>query len=118
MTFFPTPWLYQEMKEEKTVSGGTDPRLLATILSYEPDDGYTTAYGLDWFASPVPAYTTDDANGDGVPEDIFIKKFTRADQGVVNETASLNSGINHPVIRYADVLLMNAEAKNELGQNR
>ena len=28
----------------------------------------------------------------------------------------LNSGINYPLIRYADVLLMNAEAKNELGK--
>ncbi len=106
--FFPSDWLYNEMKLELTINGKTDPRMLTTILSYEPDDGFTTAYGKDWL-TPAPegaGYTV---------EEIFIKKFTRADQGVPNETASLNSGINHPVIRYGDVLLMNAEAKNEMG---
>lgn len=107
--FFPTAWLYNEMKLEKTIGGGTDPRLLATILSYEPADGYTTAYGIPWLDTP-PAGAGYAAN------EIFIKKFTRADQGVPNETASLNCGINYPVIRYGDVLLMDAEAKNELGK--
>ena len=46
--FFPTKWLYDQMKVEKTIDGKTDPRLLATILSYEPADGYTTAYTKDW----------------------------------------------------------------------
>jgi hypothetical protein len=104
--FFPTSYLYTEMKKEQTVDGKTDPRLLATILSYEPDDGYTTAYGIPWLDTP-PA-------GAGYGEDeIFIKKFTRADLGAANDTGFLNSGINYPVIRFADVLLMNAEAKNE-----
>lgn len=103
--FFPTKWLYDEMKAEKTVGGKTDPRLLATILSYEPADGFTKAYSKDWLT---------EANFGA--NELFIKKFTRADQGVASETASLNSGINYPVIRYADVLLMNAEAKNELGK--
>jgi hypothetical protein len=107
--FYPAPWLYTEMKLEKTTAGKTDPRLLATILSYEPADGYTKAYGKDWLTSAS-------AGGAGYPaNELFIKKFTRADLGVASETASLNSGINYPVIRYADVLLMNAEAKNELG---
>lgn len=107
--FYPTQWIYNEMKLEKTIAGKTDPRLLATILSYEPADGYTKAYTLPWLATP-PA-----GAGYG-PTELFIKKFTRADLGVKSETAFLNSGINYPVIRYADVLLMNAEAKNELSK--
>ena len=103
--FFPTKWLYDQMKVEKTIDGKTDPRLLATILSYEPTDGYTKAYTKDWLTEAKFA-----AN------EIFIKKFTRADLGRTSETANLNSGINYPLIRYADVLLMDAEAKNELGK--
>lgn len=109
--FYPSKWLYDQMKLEQTTTGNTDPRLLATILSYEPADGYTTAYGKDW-TTP----TTSGGAGYTVNE-LFIKKFTRADQGVPSETAKLNSGINYPVIRYADVLLMNAEAKNERGNS-
>jgi len=103
--FYPSTWLYNEMKAEKTIGGKTDPRLLATILSYEPADGYTKAYTKDWITEAGFA-----------PDELFIKKFTRADLGLTSETAVLNSGINYPVIRYADVLLMNAEAKNELGK--
>jgi hypothetical protein len=101
--FYPTAWLYNEMKLEKTKTGGTDPRLFATIVSNEPAEGHTTLYGVPWASQ---AYA---------PTEIWIKKFTRCDQGVVNETANFNSGINYLVIRYADVLLMDAEAKNELG---
>jgi hypothetical protein len=101
--FYPTQWLYNEMKLEKTISGGSDPRLFATIVSNEPADGHTTVYGVPWASV-----------GYG-PNDIWVKKFTRCDQGVTNETANFNSGINYLVIRYADVLLMDAEAKNELG---
>ena len=107
--FYPSKWLYDQMKVEKTIGGKTDPRLLATILSYEPGDGYTTAYTKDWL-TPAPAGAGYAAN------ELFIKKFTRADLGLTSETAQLNSGINYPVIRYADILLMNAEAKNELGK--
>src|SRR5207344_885662 len=96
---------YDQMKVEKTIDGKTDPRLLATILSYEPADGYTKAYTKDWLTDA--GFTANE---------IFIKKFTRADLGRTSETANLNSGINYPLIRYADVLLMNAEAKNELGK--
>ncbi len=103
--FFPSKYLYDQMKLEKTTDGKTDPRLLATILSYEPADGYTKAYTMDWLTDA--GFTADE---------IFIKKFTRADFGLTSETAQLNSGINYPLIRYADVLLMNAEAKNELGK--
>jgi len=101
--FYPTQWLYQEYQLEKTITGGKDPRLFGTIVSNEPADGHTTVYGVPW------------ASQNYAPNAIWIKKFTRCDQGVVNETSNFNSGINYLVIRYADVLLMDAEAKNEIG---
>lgn len=91
--FYPTRFLYDEMREEKTVDDHFDPRYHAAILSYVPEDGYTTAYGVDWAAK-----------GYG-PNDYFIKKYTNAITG----SDPFTSGINYYVIRYEDVLLMYAE---------
>jgi starch-binding outer membrane protein, SusD/RagB family len=92
--FYPTNFLYNEMRQESTIDGKLDPRYHATILSYEPDEGYTTAYGADWFARGFAA------------GDYFIKKFTKAATGGDPFTA----GFNYHIIRYADVLLMYAES--------
>lgn len=97
--FFPSEFLYNEMREERTVDGNLDPRYHATILSYEPDEGYTTAYGQDWFE-----------RGFG-ENDYFIKKYTNA----VNGTDAFTAGFNYHVIRYADVLLMYAECLANTG---
>ena len=100
--FYPTAFLYNEMRQELTVDGTLDPRYHATILSYEPDEGYTTAYGDDWFERGFAA------------TDYFIKKYTNADNGPANEGA-FTSGINYHIIRYADVLLMYAECLANTG---
>jgi starch-binding outer membrane protein, SusD/RagB family len=91
--FYPTTFLYNEMRAEKTVDDKLDPRYHATILSYEPTEGYTTAYGTDWLS-----------RGYGV-NDYFIKKYTNA----VSGSDPFTSGVNYHIIRYADVLLMYAE---------
>jgi starch-binding outer membrane protein, SusD/RagB family len=91
--FYPTPYLYNEMRAEKTIDDKFDPRYHATILSYVPEEGYTTAYGTDWLA-----------RGYGV-NDFFIKKYTNA----VTGSDPFTSGVNYHIIRYADVLLMYAE---------
>lgn len=91
--FFPTEFLYNEMRQEKTIDGQFDPRYHATILSYEPDDGYTTAYGVPW------------ADRGFQETDYFIKKYTNATDG----SDAFTSGFNYHIIRYADVLLMYAE---------
>ncbi|WP_420458144.1 RagB/SusD family nutrient uptake outer membrane protein [Neolewinella sp.] len=97
--FYPTPFLYSEMREERTIDGSLDPRYHATILSYEPDDGYTTAYGVDWFER-------------GFREgDYFIKKYTNA----VGGTDAFTAGFDYHIIRYADVLLMYAECLANTG---
>lgn len=99
--FLPTRWIYDEYKLEKTVDDKTDPRLLATIASYEPDDNSTLAYGQPW---------------PHAEDRIFPRKYTNDGLGAAFEEAPPVSGINYRVLRYADILLMYAEVLNELDQ--
>lgn len=97
--YLPTRWIYNEFKQEQTTEGKLDPRLLATIASYElPAD--TAAYGGRW-ANPKT--------------NIYPRKYTNDGLGKPNETIG-GSGINYRVLRYADILLMYAEVLNELGR--
>jgi starch-binding outer membrane protein, SusD/RagB family len=97
--FYPTNFLYNEMRAEKTIDGKLDPRYHSTILSYEPAEGYTTAYGTDWLSRgyPTDAY--------------FIKKYTFAATG----GDPFRSSFNYYIVRYADVLLMYAECLANTG---
>jgi len=96
--FLPTRWIYNEFKTEKTVDGKSDPRLLATIASYESADNSTTVYGGAWpFAENM----------------IYPRKYTHDGLNWAGNDDQENSGINYRVLRYADVLLMYAEALNE-----
>jgi len=100
----PTPFLYNEMREEKTVDDHFDPRYHATILSYEPGDGYTTAYGKVWDAAK--AGQPDAGNYFVQPfNSYWIKKYTLAATGGDWTTC----GVNYSLIRFGDVLLMYAE---------
>lgn len=99
--YLPTRWIYNEYKKEKTVDGKDDPRLLATIASFEPQAGVTTAYGRAWFN----------------PQDrIYPRKYTNDGVGNGKTAETPESGINYRILRYADILLMYAEALNELGR--
>jgi tetratricopeptide (TPR) repeat protein len=100
--YLPTTWIYNEFKAEKTVDGKSDPRLLATIASYEPADNSTQAYGRAWF-NPI--------------NKIYPRKYTNdgVGNGKAFETPE-GSGINYRVLRYADILLMYAEVLNELNR--
>jgi starch-binding outer membrane protein, SusD/RagB family len=100
--FLPTRGIYSAFKEEKTVDGQLDPRLLSTIASYEPGVS-ELAYGAAWKNPKANIYPRKYTH-DGIPG------YTNENNGVEN------SGINYRVLRYADVLLMYAEALNELGQ--
>lgn len=98
--YLPTKWIYDEYKVEKTTDNKSDPRLLATIASYEPADNSTTAYGVPW---PHPQ------------DRIYPRKYTYDGLGAPFETFE-GGGINYRVLRYADILLMYAEALNELNR--
>ncbi|UII27128.1 RagB/SusD family nutrient uptake outer membrane protein [Fulvivirga maritima] len=100
--FLPTHWIFEEFKEEKTVDGDYDPRLFSTISFYE--EGVSEiAYGGRWI-NPETS--------------IYPKKYTHDGiEGYTNENnGTENSGINYRILRYADVLLMYAEALNEDGR--
>ncbi|WP_207424795.1 RagB/SusD family nutrient uptake outer membrane protein [Desertivirga brevis] len=97
--YLPTRWIYNEYKLEKTIEGKSDPRLLATIASYEPGDNSTRAYGREWF-NPT--------------DRIYPRKYTY--DGIATTESFEASGINYRVLRYADIYLMYAEALNELNR--
>ncbi|KEO74431.1 RagB/SusD family nutrient uptake outer membrane protein [Anditalea andensis] len=102
--FVPSRGLYDAFHLERTVDGRKDPRLLSTIASYEPEENSTTVY------NGVPWPHAQDA--------IFPRKYTHDGLGVATESQGgvERSGINYRVLRYADILLMHAEALNELGR--
>jgi starch-binding outer membrane protein, SusD/RagB family len=95
----PTRWFYDQFLLEKTVSGGTDPRLDATLFYNHPGE---TVYGVPFLANGRQA------------NDIFFKKY--GEYYIPNNDQNWDNPINYRVIRFADVLLMEAEALNESGQ--
>ncbi|WP_370479187.1 RagB/SusD family nutrient uptake outer membrane protein [Tamlana flava] len=94
--YFPTQFLVDEMSMERTIDDKIDPRFPATILSYQPAEGLTQAYGRDYFLDQNLFY---------------IAKYTLANEGGDPFTC----GINYHVIRFADVLLMYAECLANTG---
>jgi hypothetical protein len=120
--YLPTRWIYNEFKKEKTIDGKSDPRLLATLASYEPADNSTMAYGLPWITflvnmaklKPGPPYVLTAADSAELEAKIYPRKQTNDGLGRAVETPE--SGINYRVLRYSDILLMYAEVLNELGR--
>ncbi len=95
----------------------TDPRKSQTILYSGQSDGGASAGG---FGAVVPAYTDPDGAG-GLAQKYWNKKLytgndpaMRAFTGFINNNGGA-SWINHRIFRYAEIILMLAEASNELG---
>jgi hypothetical protein len=95
---------------EATPYAGRDPRLTATLVY----DGYKWQRpdGSSILIRTVPG-TGDNSvdRADASPTGYYSAKYFDP-----TADANLNSGLNLILVRYADVLLMHAEAKNELGQ--
>jgi hypothetical protein len=95
---------------EATPYVGRDPRLTATLVY----DGYKWQRpdGSSILIRTLPG-TGDNSvdRADASPTGYYVAKYFDP-----TADANLNSGLNLILIRYADVLLMHAEAKNELGQ--
>jgi hypothetical protein len=99
----PSKALYNEYLQEKTVNDTTDPRLYATMF-YNTD--WMTVYGHSFQGT----YGVADS-------ELFNRKYEN--DGIYPDEFTPNafqSGINSRLMRYADVLLMDAECQNELGQ--
>src|SRR5213595_2888759 len=103
----PTRWYVDQFLQDSSVGGGPDPRLDLTIYYKGGSDVYGVANAT---------YFKDDTTTHNVREDtlIFFKKYGEYYLGLPDQ--DWDAGINFRVIRFADVLLMEAEALNELGR--
>ncbi len=96
----------------------TDPRKSKTILYSGQSDGGTALGG---FGAVIPPYTNPDGSGGGLAQKYWNKKlYTGNDPAMRTYTGFINNNgnarwINHRILRYADVILMLAEAANEKG---
>lgn len=99
---YPSTWLFETLKKDKTVGGEYSERVYATILF---DDPKTNAY---YFTAAKPTFTDWHKSNE-----IFWHKFNTWDPSL-SETWS-RSAFNIPVLRYADVLLLYAECLNHRG---
>ncbi len=95
-----------------------DPRLAATVVFHggkwehfngstatifiKPGSGSTSTERMDEYVGP---------SANATPTGYYVKKYYDK-----TATATFDAGLNIILFRYADVLLMNAEAKFELGQ--
>ncbi len=98
----PTQYLYDAFQSEQTVGGNDDPRQHATMFYNTPE---MTVYGDDF-------QTVYESQIDAGNNPIFWRKYQRDTPGPETDQGS---GLNFRVMRYADVLLMYAETRNELG---
>ena len=113
-----TTWYFEQFVKEKTVDGELDPRLDASLVfdhhrpdpnnpsqpldPFNPDTVFWGRGYKEWQNSP---------NNWGIDEQWFRKY-----EDEVPPSENYHSPINVRVIRYADVLLLYAEALNELGR--
>ena len=104
----PTRWYFEQFQASRTVTGDPDPRMDATLLYDRPDRATEMVYGRTRgsFFVNVPGGQQEDTM-------IFFRKYGEWER---NEDQRWDNPINYKVIRYADVLLMQAEALNESGQ--
>ncbi|MBA2250517.1 MAG: RagB/SusD family nutrient uptake outer membrane protein [Chitinophagaceae bacterium] len=102
-------WVIGEFEIEKTVDGKRDPRLFYTAFFDSTD-----VRGPDF--SIIYGRTFNEQYGPGDPHhnEVWYRKY--ADDTRPNHDETFEGPINLRVIRYADVLLMYAEALNNLGQ--
>lgn len=100
-------WVVNEFTLEKTASGARDPRLDATFLFDSTDvrgPDFTLIYGK--------TFTSRYGTG-GDSKKVWYRKLLNDHW---RDFESFNSPNNYRMVRYADVLLMYAEALNGLGQ--
>jgi starch-binding outer membrane protein, SusD/RagB family len=106
-------WVVWEFLKETTTTGQRDPRLAATFL-YDSTDvrgpAYTLAYGIIWNNLGL---ATDPSVPHGNINEVCFRKMLD-DSTMTGEV--FHSGNNQRYVRYADVLLLYAEALNAQGQ--
>ncbi len=106
----PTRWYFQQFLTERTTAGRLDPRLDATLYYYKGDT--TRVYNRTWASWRDESPGRRDEYRDTTR--IFFKKYGEYYTGSNDQL--WEAQINYKVLRFADVLLMYAEALNEQGQ--
>lgn len=102
-------WVLNEFHQERTTTGQRDPRLAVTAL-YDSTDERGPNF------SPVYGFTFTEKNYDAdIRTRVWYRKYLN-DELRIREFEVFNGPKNFRSIRYADVLLMYAEALNNLGQ--
>jgi hypothetical protein len=104
----PTRWYFDQFNASRTTTGEVDPRMDVTLLYERADRATEQVFGRNRAAFFV------DNPASGVREDtmIFFRKYGEWQSSTDQRW---DNPINYKVIRYADVLLMQAEALNESG---
>ncbi|HET7898445.1 MAG TPA: RagB/SusD family nutrient uptake outer membrane protein, partial [Flavisolibacter sp.] len=106
-------WVVWEFLKEQTTGGQRDPRL-ATSFLYDSTDvrgpNFTMVYGKTWAERNYP---DGPANRRGTSRSVYFRKFLT---DATSNLTTFHSANNYRFIRYADVLLMYAEALNAQGQ--
>ncbi len=95
----------------------TDPRKSMTILYSGQSDGGPTEGG---YGATIPPYDKDSLGKANFLDQPYWNKKVYSDPQMRAYTGQINNSggadwVNHRIFRYADVLLMMAEASNELG---
>ncbi|KUG08561.1 hypothetical protein ASU33_10420 [Solirubrum puertoriconensis] len=108
------PWVINEFLQEGTTAGQRDPRLAATAFYNRRN--FTTAL-------PVDADTLVYGRGfltrfRGNARDLSRIYWRKYQTDYYRTFENFDSPINHRVMRYADVMLLQAEALNEQGQTQ
>ncbi len=105
-------WVVNEFYKDKTTTGERDPRLAASFLYDSTDErgpDFTMVYGRTWTSL---GYSSD-PNATPSTHDVYFRKFLN---DFTDDGESFHSGNNYRYLRFADILLLYAEALNETGQ--
>ncbi len=100
--FYPSEWLVEEMKKDVDENGNISERVYESIFFEDPQ---ANMYSLDDGTEIQYSQVASDLN-----QPNYFKKYS------FNADENFYSGTNIALIRYADVLLMYAEALNENGK--
>ena len=102
-------WVLNEFHQERTVTNERDPRLAVTAL-YDSTDvrgpNFTLVYGGTFASKNFEP---------GIVNRVWYRKYLN-DEMRINEFEVFNGPKNFRSIRFADILLMYAEALNNLGR--
>lgn len=100
---YPSFWLFETLKDDKTIDGEYSDRLYSTIVFNDPKT--KTFYMKDGEGFL-------DYHQDG---EIYWNKFVSWDPSLSSDWKK--SAFNMPIIRYADILLLYAECLNDRGNS-